>query len=128
PSARAAVPFQSYPVRDRAGGRVRRIEMAGAAKARPAPGVLATLARSRAIVIAPSNPLVSIGPILAVPPIRRALAHRRVPAAAICPLIGGRPVRGPLHRMLRGLGMEVAPPGIARRYRGVLGCFGLSGC
>ncbi len=121
------LPFQAYLVRGRGRGRVRRIEIAGAARARPAPGVLAALAHSRAILIAPSNPLVSVGPILAVPPIRRALTRRRAPAAAICPLVGGRPVRGPLHRMLRGLGMEVSPPGIARLYRGLIDCFVLDG-
>jgi LPPG:FO 2-phospho-L-lactate transferase len=126
-TARGRVPFQSYLVRDRARGGVRRIEIAGAAQARPAPGVLATLSRSRAIVIAPSNPLVSIGPILAVRGIRRALARRRVPAAAICPLVGGRPVRGPLHRMLRGLGHEVSPRGIARLYAGLIDLFVLDG-
>jgi LPPG:FO 2-phospho-L-lactate transferase len=124
---RGRLPFQSYLVRDRARGRVRRIEIAGAAGARPAPGVLAALRRSAAIVIAPSNPLVSVGPILAIPAIRRALADRRAPAAAICPLVGGRPVRGPLHRMLRGLGHEVSPRGIARLYAGLIDLFVLDG-
>jgi LPPG:FO 2-phospho-L-lactate transferase len=102
---------------------VRRIEIAGAARARPAPGVLDALGRSRAIVIAPSNPLVSVGPILAIPAIRRAVAERRAPAAAICPLVGGRPIRGPLHRMLRGLGLEVSPRGVARLYVGLIDLF-----
>jgi LPPG:FO 2-phospho-L-lactate transferase len=115
--------FQSYLVRRRGRGRVRRIEIAGARTARPAPGVLDVLARSRAIVIAPSNPLVSVGPILAVPAIRRAIARRRAPSAAICPLVGGRPIRGPLHRMLRGLGLEVSPRGVARLYAGLVDLF-----
>lgn len=124
---RGRLPFQTYLVRRGARGRVRRIEIAGAATARPAPGVLAALRRSRAIVIAPSNPLVSVGPILGVPAIRRAVERRRVPAAAICPLVGGRPVRGPLHRMLRGLGHEVSPRGIARLYAGLIDLFVLDG-
>jgi LPPG:FO 2-phospho-L-lactate transferase len=124
---RGRLPFQTYLVRHRARGRVRRIEIAGARKARPAPGVLEALRRSRAIVIAPSNPLVSVGPILGVPAIRRALASRRAQAAAICPLVGGRPVRGPLHRMLRGLGHEVSPRGIARLYDGLIDLFVLDG-
>jgi LPPG:FO 2-phospho-L-lactate transferase len=124
---RGRLPFQSYLVRQRARGRVRRIEIAGAATARPAPGVLAALRRSRAIVIAPSNPLVSVGPMLAVPAIRRAVERRRAPSAAICPLVGGRPVRGPLHRMLRGLGHEVSPVGIARLYAGLIDLFVLDG-
>jgi LPPG:FO 2-phospho-L-lactate transferase len=120
---RGRLAFQTYLVRHRGRGRVRRIEIAGAARARPAPGVLEVLARSRAIVIAPSNPLVSVGPILAIPAIRRAIARHRVPAAAICPLVGGRPIRGPLHRMLRGLGLEVSPRGVARLYAGLIDLF-----
>jgi LPPG:FO 2-phospho-L-lactate transferase len=117
------LPFQEYLVRRRARGRVTRIEIAGAARARPAPGVRAALRAADAIVVAPSNPLVSIGPILAIPGIRRALAARRAPAAAISPLVGGRPLKGPLHRMLRGLGHEVSPRGVARCYTGLVDVF-----
>jgi LPPG:FO 2-phospho-L-lactate transferase len=120
---RGRLAFQEYLVRDRARGRVRRIEIAGAARARPAPGVLAALRASDAVLIAPSNPLVSIGPILAVSGIRRALARRRAPAAVVSPLVGGRAVRGPLHRMLDGLGLEVSPRGVARLYRGLVDVF-----
>jgi LPPG:FO 2-phospho-L-lactate transferase len=120
---RGALPFQTYLVRDRGRGRVRRIELRGARAARPAVGVLAALRRTDAIVIAPSNPLVSIGPILAVRGVRTALARRRAPAAAVSPLVGGRPVKGPLHRMLRGLGLEVSPRGVARCYRGLIDVF-----
>jgi LPPG:FO 2-phospho-L-lactate transferase len=115
--------FLDYLVRRRGRDRVRRIQIRGAARARPAPGVLAALRRSGAIVIAPSNPLVSIGPMLAVPAIRRALARRQAPAAVVSPLVGGRAVRGPLDRMLRGLGLEVSPRGIARLYRGLVDVF-----
>jgi LPPG:FO 2-phospho-L-lactate transferase len=118
-----ALAFQDYLVRR--GGRddVRRIEIRGAARARPAPGVLAALQHSTGIVIAPSNPLVSIGPILAVPAIRHALRLRRAPAAVVSPLVGGHAVRGPLDRMLRGLGLEASPRGIARLYRGLVDVF-----
>jgi len=89
---------------------------------RAAPAAVAPpLGAADAVVIAPSNPLVSIGPILAVPGIRRALARRRLRTAAVSPLVGGRAVRGPLHRMLHGLGLEVSPAGIARLYRGLVG-------
>ncbi|HYY06033.1 MAG TPA: 2-phospho-L-lactate transferase, partial [Candidatus Limnocylindria bacterium] len=118
---RGRLPFQDWLVRRRTRGRVTRIEIAGARRARPAPGVLGALGAADAVVIAPSNPLVSIGPILAVPGIRRALARRRARAAAVSPLVGGRAVRGPLHRMLRGLGLEASPAGIARLYRGLVG-------
>ena len=120
---RGRLPFQDYLVRGRARGRVRRIEVAGAARARPAPGVLAALQTSDAVVIAPSNPLVSIGPMLALPGVRKALAHRRGTAVAVSPLVGGRAVRGPLPRMLRGLGLEVSPRGVARLYRGLVDVF-----
>lgn len=117
------LPFQAYLVRDRARGSVRRIEIAGARAARPAPGVLGALTGADAIVIAPSNPLVSVAPILGVQGVRNALARRRAPAAAISPLVGGRPVKGPLHRMLRGLGLEVSPRGVARYYQGLIDVF-----
>jgi len=120
---RGRLPFQDYLVRGRGRGQVRRIEIAGAAAARPARGVLGALREAEAIVIAPSNPLVSVGPMLAIPAIRRALERRRTPAAAICPLVGGRPVKGPLHRMLRGLGHEVSPRGVARLYLGLVEVF-----
>ncbi len=122
-TARGRLPFQEYLVRRRARGTVRRIELAGARRARPAPGVLAALAATDAIVVAPSNPLVSIGPILAVPAIRRALLRRRAPAAAVSPIVGGQALRGPLARMLRGLGLEVSPRGVARLYRGLIDVF-----
>jgi len=115
--------FQDYLVRRRARGRVRRIELAGARRARPAPGVLAALRASRAIVIAPSNPLVSVEPILAVRGVRAVLRRRRARVVAVTPLVAGRPLKGPLHRMLRGLGLEVSPRGVARRYAGVAGTF-----
>jgi LPPG:FO 2-phospho-L-lactate transferase len=115
--------FQDFLVRRRARGRVRRIELAGARLARPAPGVLAALRTSRAILIAPSNPLVSVGPIAAVRGVRAALRRRRDRVVAVTPLVGGRPVKGPLHRMLRGLGLEVSPRGVARLYADVAGTF-----
>ena len=115
--------FQDYLVRRRARGRVRRIEIAGARSARPAPGVLAALRRSDAIVIAPSNPLVSVGPIAAVPGVRDVLRRRRARVVAVTPLVAGRPLKGPLHRMLRGIGATVSPAGVARLYADVAGTF-----
>lgn len=117
------LPFQDYLVRRRARGRVRRIELAGAGGARPAPGVLAALRASDAIVIPPSNPLVSVGPILAMRGVRAALGRRRARVVAVTPLVAGRPVKGPLHRMLGGLGHEVSPRGVARLYADVAGTF-----
>lgn len=119
---RGRLAFQAYLVKGKGRGRVRRIEYAGAADARPAPGVLAAIRAADAVIIAPSNPLVSIGPMLAVDGIRRAV-RRHATVAAICPLVGGRPLKGPLHRMLRGLGLEVTPRGVAELYRDLVDVF-----
>jgi LPPG:FO 2-phospho-L-lactate transferase len=115
-TGRGRRPFQTYLVHDGARGRVRRIELAGAARARPAPGVLAALRRADAVLVPPSNPIVSIGPILAVRGIRTQLRGGRAPVAAVSPLVGGRPVKGPADRMLRGLGIPPTPAGVAQLY------------
>jgi LPPG:FO 2-phospho-L-lactate transferase len=86
----------------------------------PAPGVLEALDTADVIVIAPSNPYVSIGPILAVEPIRRALSDRRVPAVAVSPLVGGRAVKGPADRMLVRLAGGTAPQHVASCYEGLI--------
>jgi LPPG:FO 2-phospho-L-lactate transferase len=91
-----------------------------AERARPAPGVLEAIAAADKIVIAPSNPFVSIHPILAVPGIRESLAGRRVPAVAVSPLIGGRAVKGPLDRMLQRLLGGTTPHFVAKCYEGLL--------
>lgn len=116
------IAFQDYLVRRRGRGRVRAIRYAGADRARPAPGVLAALRGADAILLPPSNPFVSIGPILALPGIREAIRrHRRV--AAVTPLVRGLPIKGPLDRMLRGLGHEVSAVGVAELYRGLVDVF-----
>jgi LPPG:FO 2-phospho-L-lactate transferase len=115
-TGRGRLPFQSYLVQHRGRGRVARIELSGARLARPAPGVLASLKGADAIIIPPSNPLVSVGPILALRGIRRQLRLGTAPIAAVCPLIGGRPVKGPADRMLRGLGIPPSPVGVAGLY------------
>ena len=86
----------------------------------PAPGVLAALAEAEAILIAPSNPFVSIWPILAVPGIRQALAERRVPCVAVSPLVGGRAVKGPADRMLARLTGGTTPAHVASCYEGLI--------
>jgi LPPG:FO 2-phospho-L-lactate transferase len=85
--------------------------------------VLAALRRAETILIPPSNPMVSIGPILALPGVRDALRKTRARVAAISPLVGGRPIKGPLDRMLRGLGLEVSSVGVAQLYRDIADCF-----
>ena len=96
------------------------VEYRGAELARPAPGVVEALEGAGAIVLAPSNPYVSIGPILAVEPIREALARRRVPAVAVSPLVGGRAVKGPADRMLARLAGGTDPVHVAQCYPGLI--------
>ena len=116
-AGRGALPFQQYLVRGRGRGRVQRIALRGARQAQPAAGALAALQRADFIIIPPSNPFVSIGPILALRGMRHALRTTHAPVAAISPIVAGAPIKGPLHRMLKGLGHEVSPLGVARLYR-----------
>ncbi len=112
------IPFQQYLVKYASRPAVQRISYAGARKAEPAPGVIEAIEEADAILIAPSNPLVSIAPILSVPAIGRAVRRARGRCVAISPLIRGRAVKGPLDRMLRQLGERAGTAAIARRYRG----------
>ncbi len=109
--------MQEWFVRERAEPAVRAVDFEGAADARPAPGVLHSLERADTIVICPSNPIISIGPILAVPGVRDVLVRRRDRVVAVCPIVDGAPVRGPADRLMAPLGVEVSPAGVARHYR-----------
>jgi LPPG:FO 2-phospho-L-lactate transferase len=111
------VHFEEYLARDRAPDDVRAVDLSAAHAARPAPGVLEAIAQARAILVCPSNPVVSIGPILAVPGVREALEQARAPTVAISPIIAGAPVKGPADRLLRGIGVEVSARGVAGLYR-----------
>jgi LPPG:FO 2-phospho-L-lactate transferase len=113
-------PFQEWFVARGHRDEVDAVRFEGAEAARPAPGVLEALGAADLILIAPSNPYVSIGPILAVGEIRRALAERRAPAVGVSPLIGGRAVKGPADRMLRRLAGGTAPAHVASCYPGLL--------
>jgi len=112
--------FQTWFVERRHEDEVDAVHYAGAPEAAPAPGVLDALADADAILIAPSNPYVSIGPILAVEPIRAALARRRVPCVAVSPLVGGRAVKGPADRMLARLAGGTTPAHVAACYDGLI--------
>ncbi|MFN2377598.1 MAG: 2-phospho-L-lactate transferase [Candidatus Binatia bacterium] len=116
---RGDLAFQDYLVRLRARPLVRAVRYRGARAARPAPGVLEAIASSRLVIVAPSNPFVSIGPILAVPGIRRALAAARDRVVAVSPLIGGRAVKGPLASMLKSMGRGADAGAIAKLYRDI---------
>ena len=113
---RDVLALQEWFVRERSQPPVAAVDFAGAASARPAVGVLEALADAETIVVCPSNPVISIGPILAVPGILTQLAARRESVVAVCPIVGGAPVKGPADRLMAPLGIEVSPVGIARHY------------
>ena len=113
-------PFQQWFVARGHRDPVDRVRFEGAAEARPAPGVLEALHEADAIVIAPSNPFVSIGPILAVDRIRRALERRRVPCVAVSPLIAGRAIKGPAAEMLQRLEGGTTPAQVTDCYLGLI--------
>jgi LPPG:FO 2-phospho-L-lactate transferase len=108
--------FQDYFVGLHHDVAVEKIAFRGATGARPAPGVIDAIGAAERIVICPSNPIVSIGPILAVPGIREAMAARRDDTIAVSPIVGGRALKGPADHMLAELGHEVSVVGIARIY------------
>ena len=95
----------------------------GAAGSRPAAGVIDAIESADAVILAPSNPFVSIGPILAVPGIRQALVETRARVVAITPIIAGRALKGPTDRMLGELGHEVSAVSVARMYRDFVDLF-----
>jgi LPPG:FO 2-phospho-L-lactate transferase len=113
------VHFEEYLVRDGAPDEVRAVDLGAARRARPASGVLEAIAAAQAVIVCPSNPVVSIGPILALPGVREALARTAAPVVAISPIIGGAPVKGPAAQLLRGIGAEVSARGVAALYRGI---------
>jgi LPPG:FO 2-phospho-L-lactate transferase len=115
--------FQEYFVHQRQAPDVLELRFAGIDTAAPTPEVLAAIADAEAIVIAPSNPLVSVAPILDVPGMRQALAAARargVPVAAVSPIIGGKALKGPADRMLAALGHESSALGVARLYANLI--------
>ncbi|HEY8646019.1 MAG TPA: 2-phospho-L-lactate transferase [Gaiellaceae bacterium] len=113
-------PFQTWFVARGHRDEVDAVHYAGSPAATPAPGVLEALAAADVILIAPSNPYVSIGPILAVAEIRAALEQRTVPCVAVSPLIGGRAVKGPADRMLHRLAGGTTPAHVASCYEGLI--------
>ncbi len=108
--------MQEWFVRERCAPPVQSVRFDGAESAAPAPGVLEALRDADTIIVCPSNPVISIGPILAVPGIRSVLEARREHVVAVCPIIGGAPVKGPADRLMRPLDIDVSPVGVARHY------------
>jgi LPPG:FO 2-phospho-L-lactate transferase len=113
-------PFQEWFVARGHRDEVDAVRFEGAADARPAPGAREALAQADLILLAPSNPFVSIGPILAVAELRTALERRSAPCVAVSPLIGGRAVKGPADRMLRRLAGGTSPRHVAACYPGLI--------
>jgi len=108
--------FQEYLVKRRTKPVVRGIRFAGAESARPAPGVLEAIHDADRIIICPSNPLISIGPVLAIPYVRELLRARREKVFAVCPIVGGKSLKGPSDKMLTQLGYAPTALGVAKLY------------
>ncbi|MGL6280315.1 MAG: 2-phospho-L-lactate transferase [Gaiella sp.] len=113
-------PFQEWFVARAHADDVDDVLVDGGDEARPAPGVVDALGAADAIIVAPSNPYVSIGPIVAVPAIRSALEQRACPCFAVSPIVGGRAVKGPVDRMLLRMAGGVSPVHVARCYPGLV--------
>ena len=96
---------------------------AGVRRARPAPGLLQGIRDAAAVIVCPSNPIISIGPILAVPGVRAALRKTGAAVAAVSPIVGGRALKGPAARMMKSLGMRVSALGVAELYRDFVDIF-----
>jgi LPPG:FO 2-phospho-L-lactate transferase len=112
--------FQEYWVRRQARDAVRSVRLDGAGRARPAPGVLDAIASAEAVLIAPSNPVVSIGTILSVPGIREAIRDTEAPVVGVSPIVGGAPVRGMADKLMPAAGVDVSALGAASLYRDIL--------
>ncbi|MDH4143764.1 MAG: 2-phospho-L-lactate transferase [Acidimicrobiia bacterium] len=111
------ITFQEYFVHRQHSVAVSAVRFEGAERSRPAPGVIDAIADAEIVVVAPSNPIVSIGPVLAVPGVRAAIESRREDCVAVSPIVGGAALKGPADRMLRELGHEASVEGVARLYR-----------
>ncbi|GBD39635.1 2-phospho-L-lactate transferase [bacterium HR37] len=112
--------FQEYLVKRSMKPRVKGVFVKGIERAKPAPEVIETIEQARGIVVCPSNPIISIGPILQVKGIKEALIRTDAKIIAISPLVGGAPLKGPADRLMRGVGLEVSSTEIARLYRDFL--------
>jgi LPPG:FO 2-phospho-L-lactate transferase len=116
-------PFQEFMVtaqRSGAWDQIQGVEFRGAANAHATPEVLAAIAQASVIVIGPSNPIISIGPILAVEEIRAALADRHAPAVAVSPFVGGAVLKGPTAQFMRWRGLPLSSAGLAACYEGLI--------
>ncbi len=117
------LPFQEYFVKQRSEGYVSKVEFSGVETARASPGVVEAIHGADLVILPPSNPIVSIGPILSLPGVREALRETTAPVVAISPLVAGKPIKGPADRMLAGLGVEVSSVGVAKLYQDFVDTF-----
>lgn len=108
--------FQEYYIKNSMEPVVKGVELRGRKNAQPAPGVLESIRNAECIVICPSNPIISIGPILEIRGIRDEMIRSKAVKVAVSPLIGGKPLKGPTDRLMNGLGMEVSSTQIAKFY------------
>ena len=122
-TAAGTMHFQEYFVKRKAQDEVIDVIFEGAEKAAPAPGVVDSILRSDAIIVCPSNPIVSIGTILSVKGVKSALEETEAKVAAISPIVGGSPIKGPADKLMRGLGLEVSAYAVADLYRTFLDTF-----
>lgn len=109
--------FQEYLVKKQMNPTVKSVFIRGIEKAKPAPGVIDAIEESRLIIICPSNPIISIGPILKIIKIREALQRTKARIMAISPLVGGKPLKGPADRLMKGIGLEVSSTQVAKLYK-----------
>ena len=114
------LPFQEYFVLRRWQPAIRSIQFEGIESARPTQQVVQSLREGELIIFCPSNPFVSLDPILALPALRRIIAASPAPKVAVTPIVGGRALKGPAAKMMRELGMEASPVTVARRYQDLL--------
>ena len=117
------LPFQEYFVKQRSEGQVSKVAFSGMETAQASPGVVEAIHGADLVILPPSNPIVSIGPILSLPGVREALRDTSAPVVAISPLVAGKPIKGPADRMLAGLGIEVSSVGVARLYQDFVDTF-----
>jgi LPPG:FO 2-phospho-L-lactate transferase len=121
PDTSREIGFQEYFVQRRHAVAVTAVRFDGAEQATPAPGVLESIAAADRVVLCPSNPIVSIGPVLAVPGVEAAVAARRDDVVAVSPLVGGVALRGPADRLMAELGHQPSVVGVARLYASLVG-------
>jgi LPPG:FO 2-phospho-L-lactate transferase len=121
--AEGSVHFEEYFVKRQAKDEVLGVEFAGATDAKPSPGVLEAILDAELVIVCPSNPVVSIGTILAVDGVRDALRKTSARVVAVSPIVAGAPIKGPADKLLRGLGLDVSAYGVAELYSDFLDAF-----